>query len=116
MDYEGQVVAMADFKNSSVSVFSLVDGKRLHVLGTEGSEEDQLRTPCDVDIDGEGKIIVADTHNGRICVYSPEGTFLTTFRAASDPSSLTLPWGVAVNSKGEIVTVDYSQNKACVWG
>ncbi len=45
----------------------------IDVLGETGEQPGQLRTPLGLDVDGEGRLWVADTGNRRVQVFEPGG-------------------------------------------
>ena len=50
---------------------------------TAGNDETHLRWPAGVAVDGEGNILISDSGNDRIAVFSAEGKFLASFKADS---------------------------------
>src|SRR5690606_29863902 len=73
----------------------------------------QFNEPWGVAVDGEGQIYVADTWNGRIQVFAPDGTFLrkwgyfnTTNGELGDPLALFGPRGLAVDLNGNLLVAD----------
>jgi sugar lactone lactonase YvrE/predicted membrane-bound mannosyltransferase len=80
------------------------DGTQL-VIGGTGSANGQLSGPSDVAFDSSGNIYVADTGNGRIQKYDPQGVWQATAGGftSSDPTlTLTQPWSMAVTSDGTV--------------
>ena len=71
----GEVV-VTEVGRNCVFVFS-PSGEKLRSFGTLGSCQGQFDWPCGVTVDGEGNILVADTHNHRIQKYTAEYQFLT---------------------------------------
>ncbi len=56
---------VAEESKHCVSIFSS-SGEKLQSFGTLGSGQEQLSYPCNVAVDGEGNILVADSNNHRI--------------------------------------------------
>ncbi len=73
--------------------------------GTVGSGDGQFNNPHGVALDVEGNIIVADTHNTCIQVFSRDGTLLTK---VSGDENLSQPFRVAVDREGSILVSDSS--------
>src|SRR2546423_6298240 len=63
--------------------------------GGHGSGKGQFDNPHGIAVDGAGNILVADTGNGRIQKFSPNGTFVTSI-ATTDPN------GIGVDRAGDI--------------
>jgi sugar lactone lactonase YvrE len=59
---------------------------------------DELLMPRNLDVAPDGRIVVADSGNHRIVVFSPEGELLTTWGGfGSEPGLFNEPWGIAVD-------------------
>jgi sugar lactone lactonase YvrE len=73
----------------------------------------QFNEPWGVAVDGAGQIYVADTWNGRIQVFKPDGVFVaawgyfnTTNGELGDPMALFGPRGLAVDASGNLLVAD----------
>ena len=55
-----------------ISVFDR-NGKFLRTIGKTGSGPGEFRTPHALEFDSQGRLIVADRHNHRIQILTPEG-------------------------------------------
>jgi DNA-binding beta-propeller fold protein YncE len=67
--------------------------------GGHGSGKGQFDNPHGIALDAAGNIFVADTGNGRIDKFSPNGTFVTSI-ATTDPN------GIAVDRAGNIYVAE----------
>jgi DNA-binding beta-propeller fold protein YncE len=67
--------------------------------GGHGSGRGQFDNPHGLAVDSAGNIFVADTGNGRIEKFSPNGTFVTSI-AALDPN------GIAIDRAGNIYVAE----------
>jgi DNA-binding beta-propeller fold protein YncE len=67
--------------------------------GGRGTDEGQFDSPTGMCVDGNGNILVADTGNGRIQKFSPNGTFATSI-ATTDPH------GIAIDHAGNIYVAE----------
>ena len=84
------------------------EGELLKSFGSNGSQLRQFNEPWGVDVDGAGRIIVADTYNHRIQVFDNDGSFLCSFGSeGSSEGQFRAPHGVAVDRDGNIVICDY---------
>jgi len=53
--------------------------------GTESGEAGAMNEPLGIGFDAAGELLVADSANNRVDVFSPEGTFLRAFGKEVDP-------------------------------
>ena len=68
--------------------------------------------PNGVAVDEEGNIIVADSRNDRIQVFSSSGTFLTKFGVkGTAPGEFDRPSGICISPEGIIIVVDFGNNR-----
>ena len=80
---------------------------RLYVGGS-GTAASAFRRPAGLALDPAGNIVVADSLNNRVQVFSPEGEW----RAASSPAlRLREPWGVAVDGAGNVYVADTGNHR-----
>jgi len=76
-------------------------------FGVEGKAQGMLHSPTNVTISSDGNIIVSDTLNFRIQVFSPDYTFQNAFgEPGNAPGYFSRPKGVASDSDGNIYVVD----------
>lgn len=76
-------------------------------FGSRGTAEGQFNHPTDLTVTPAGEIIVSDSLNFRVQVFSNEGVFIRTFGKAGDsPGYFSRPKGIAVDSDGNIYVVD----------
>ncbi len=68
-------------------------------------------------IDSAGRIIVADTGNGRIQIFNPTGSLFSTFGSGgSGPYQFACPTGVALNPlNGDIVIADVCNQRVQIF-
>jgi len=86
-------------------------------LGSPGSESGQFQHPWGVALNATGNVIVADSHNHRLQVWSTDGQFVHALGCkGSAPGQLLQPSGVAVDpSSGNIVIADEFNHRIQVW-
>ncbi len=77
-----------------------------------GSGPGQLSRPKGIAADAEGNLYIADSGNGRIQKFDPDGKFLIAF-GHDGPAETQLkdPCGVAVDANGSIWVVDVGTHK-----
>lgn len=71
-----------------------------------------------VAIDDEGNMVVADSRNHRLQVFTPSGALLAVFGSNLAPGSVAQmdrPSGVTVTSDGRIAVIDFGNNRVVVF-
>ena len=85
------------------------EGMFLYDIGSYGCGEGQLNSPAGLAVDAYNQLIVCDSGNGRVQVFSLTGKFLYTMQAGSAPGTacaLQKPWFVTVSSDNKILISD----------
>jgi len=96
---DGGLLYVADLGNHAVTV---LDAKTLRITGTIGKSE--LSAPHDVHLDRAGRLLVADTGNNRIAIYTvngAEGKLVSEIR-----DGISGPEGVAEGADGTLYVVN----------
>ena len=78
---------MAEWGNHRVQIFN-GEGRYMDMFSGEGSLDNQLSDPRGLSLDSQGNIIVADSGNKLIKIFSPDGNFLMKI---GGPSSFSYP-------------------------
>jgi DNA-binding beta-propeller fold protein YncE len=75
--------------------------------GGQGNGKGQFDSPHGLAVDSAGNIFVADTNNGRIEKFSPNGTFVTTIGTrGTGHGQLAEPNGIAIDRAGNIYVAE----------
>ena len=88
-----------------ISVFDR-DGNFLRVIGQTGTGPVEFRTPHAIELDSQGRLIVADRHNHRIQILTKDGTFIREYAEFGRVS------GLAIDSNDVIYTADSESRDA----
>lgn len=109
-------IYVTDSKTSELRVYD-INGRYVSTISKSGTEDNQLTTPGQVNVDRQGNIYVADIFNFKVKVFSPDGRFLKTIgKGVGDAlgyfSKLS---GVAVDSEGHIYATDTAFNNLQVF-
>ncbi|MFC1672318.1 6-bladed beta-propeller [Planctomycetota bacterium] len=98
---------VVDTVSSTVFRYALDTHRLKGIIGGSGREEGRFHYPTNISVTGEGAILVSDSLNFRVQVFSPEGTFVRSFgRAGDSPGYFSRPRGVAADSDGNTYVVD----------
>ncbi len=97
---DGKLLYVTDMGNSRMRVF---DAMTLEPVGTFGAGE--LSAPHDAVFDRAGRLLVADTGNDRIAIYSVRGAKATL---VGELKGLDGPEGVAVAPDGRVIITNTS--------
>ena len=69
-------------------------------------EADKLSFPNGIAVDKDGNLFVADSNNGRLLVYRPDGTLLAQVGRGVNEGKLGMPRGVALDGGGRVYVGD----------
>lgn len=104
-------IILAETDGNRLSLFTLTgDFVRCIGVGT-------LSAPWDVDFATNGDILVADSSNHRICVFSPDGsTLLRAFgsEGSSEPGTFKHPIALAMHA-GQLYVLDWKSARVQVF-
>lgn len=94
-----------------------MEGLFLLSFGEKGSRAGQFNYPWDVAVNSECQIVVSDTRNHRVQLFSPEGVFLRKYGYETSPNMwkhFDSPRGVAFNPEGNVVVTDFNNHRVVV--
>ncbi|MBK8915673.1 MAG: hypothetical protein IPM64_13950 [Phycisphaerales bacterium] len=67
--------------------------------------------PTGLGVAPDGRVFVAETHYGRVAIFSPEGELLSTFGSfGREPGQFILPTDVEVAADGRVFVAEYGGN------
>ncbi len=76
--------------------------------------ESQLSSPLGVVVDSQGNVLVCDTNNNRVQMWTPGATIGQTIAgnsngtAGSGPNELNTPKGISIDKNDNIYVADYN--------
>ena len=104
---DGSRLYVADVNNNAVKV---LDPQSLETIGTFGTNE--LSRPHDVAFDPAGRLLVADTGNGRIAIYEVSGA---GGKLVDEIGGLAGPEGVVAAPDGTIYLGNVGRHNVEAW-
>ncbi len=95
-------VVAADSRRNRFAVFDLADGRQVGTYGDNYQDDRRLRDPGGVAMLPDGRVVVVDSGNDRVKIFSADLASLVSSYTFSRPA------GVAVDPSGEIFVWDES--------
>jgi len=91
--------------------FAELNGPKL-TFCSKGNEVGQLSNPYGITTDSKGNILVCDTDNHRVQIFSPKGNFISLFGSNGNGNGqFNFPYGITINSKGNILVSDFKNHR-----
>lgn len=107
--YQG-LVFVADTQNQRIQVFSRIGDWQYLIRA--GSQQDYLKTPCNVTVSRQGYIYVVDSGTSRIAVFDQSGRFIRSFGSpGKNKGEFANPYGIAISSKDEVYVADTENSR-----
>ena len=97
LDLEGNVF-VADYGNHCIQVFKADGNSQYSITADPAIAETQFKNPWGLAFDNDGNLHIAANRSDSIKVYSPMGTYITTYGSGT----VTRPAGIAINGEGVI--------------
>lgn len=82
--------------------------KFLKEFGVEGKSVGEFNGPTDIAVTSKGDVVICDTGNNRVVVYSSEFEYIRTLAAMS---GMNAPYGVGVDTADNIYVADTNNNR-----
>ena len=98
------------FDSHCVEVFT-ADGEFLYTFGEKGTGEGQLRDPRGMTIDSKENLVVCDSGNHRLLVFTTDGRTYAVGSSGKAPGQFDKPQDAAFSSDGRLFVTDYSNNQ-----
>ncbi len=98
---------VVDTLSANVVRYGLGDHRLKGGFGGTGSGKGRFRYPTNIWVTPEGRILVSDSLNFRVQIFSSAGRYLDSFGSLGNaPGYFSRPKGVAADSDGNIYVVD----------
>jgi len=98
---------VVDTRSGHIFRYNLNDHRLKGKFGGSGTTDGKLNYPTNICVSEDGIILVSDSLNFRVQMFSPEGRFLGKFGSIGDsPGYFSRPRGIAADSDGNIYVVD----------
>lgn len=110
---ENRMIYVANTEGHSVEVYK-PDGQYAYSFGGFGTGLGQMSYPYGITQDGSGNILVSESGNGRIQVFSKEGRFLRVLLNKTSLTGLKKPGPLFRDPKGNIYISDLNSQKVIV--
>lgn len=101
------------FDSHCVEVFDN-GGNFLYKIGEKGSGEGQLRDPRGMAIDSKENLVVCDSGNHRLQLFSTDGRAFAFGSQGKEAGRFDKPQDVVVSSDGRLFVTDYCNNRVQV--
>jgi DNA-binding beta-propeller fold protein YncE len=106
-DKTGELLVV-DTKSSKIIRYDIMNNYTVKgIIGDEGNKRGHFHFPTNIYVSRKGSIVVSDSLNFRIQVFSDDGEFSHAFgQAGNSPGYFSRPRGVATDSDENIYVVD----------
>jgi len=107
VNWKTMELLVVDTRQSKVFRFDLSSLKQKGSFGGSGGTDGRFHYPTHISVTMTGSILVCDSLNFRVQVFSPEGRFLSKIDGMGHvPGTFSRPKGVASDSDGNIYVID----------
>jgi tripartite motif-containing protein 2/3/tripartite motif-containing protein 71 len=114
LNHQETELIVSEEKKGRISIFSLSRdklGEKLRSFSTHGSCKGELNGPIGIAACETGNILIADSRNNRIQMFTADGQFIKVYKAGTPP--LSNPTGIAISGK-KVYVVDNGNNRVQV--
>lgn len=109
------LIYVAEKFSNLVNVYDTSNGMFVNSIGLAGTSVTGLLQPTDCDFLPRGDLVVCDSGNSRIQIYSTSGEHLVSFcNQGSGAGQLNHPEGISCTQSGKIVVADTGNKRVAV--
>ena len=99
-----------------VQLFARSNATFLQTIGHDGTANGEFNRPEGLDVDGQGRLFVADSCNHRIEVFSGDGQWLASYGSAGNgQGQLSYPYDVRVDQAGFQFVCEFGNSRIQVF-
>ena len=98
------------FDTHCVEVFGN-EGEFLYKIGDKGSDDGQLRDPRGMAIDSKDNLVVCDSGNHRLHMFTTDGRAFAFGTQGKETGQFDKPQDIVVTSDGRLYVTDYCNNR-----
>lgn len=110
-DREGSLY-IAEFGDANQVRKLTVAGKHLAAFGTAGDGPGQLARPRGLALNHRQEIVIADSCNHRLQVFTQDGSLVRIIgRAGAGPGEFSYPYKVAVAPNGDLIVAEFGNHR-----
>lgn len=111
----GGLIYVAEKSSNLVNVYDVESGLFVSSIGLAGTTATGLSNPSDCAFLPRGDLVVSDTGNSRIQIYSTSGEHLVSFCSqGSGAGQLNSPTGITCTRDGSIIVADTGNKRVAV--
>ena len=108
VDQRGRIL-VSDSELNSIQIYDY-SGKPLLKVGSPGTGDGQFYHQSNICVDRYDNIVVADTYNNRVSMFSPDGRFMQHILTV-DYGGIQSPRGVALDRTGQLAVTLWEDSK-----
>jgi len=113
---QNDLLAVTDCDNHRVQIFDRKTYELKFCFGENGNSSGQFNKPIGIAFDQRGNIVVGDSENNRIQIFSPQGNFLAEFgQSGSNDGDFNGPRGLDVSQNGQIAIADFGNKRVQIF-
>lgn len=115
IDNDGNYV-VCEYWRGQILIFNSSSGALMKTFCSQGKDPGQLKQPLGIAVNLQGHIIVADSENHRIQIFSSTGDLIRCFgEEGRSLSQFTRPSGIAVDLHGNLFVSDSGNNRILIF-
>jgi len=116
LDRAGNIFVSEYGLRERVQLFAPSNATFLQTIGHDGTANGEFNRPEGLDVDGQGRLFVADSCNHRIQVFSADGKWLASYGTAGrGKGQMSYPYDVRVDNAGLQFVCEFGNSRIQVF-